>query len=517
LTDPAEVTVVAAATITTATAEPTATTATAEPTAATAPTTATTTTTKAAPPGDDQTRVGRFLHGRAALVVIYLIFAGAYLGASGGRLRQHSLYNHYVYLADGWLHGRLALQGSPPNENDWAKVDVFKLRDGRELRGTYGSKTGGPVDRFYPLRGPSETVDDKQIASRSSVRYVSFPPFPAVLMAPFVAIWGLRFNDVLFTALWAALNPLLLLLLLRDLRRRGLSKRSAVDDLWLIAMFGVGSVYFYCSVVGEVWFTALIVATTLEIGYVWASLDAERPVLAGICLGLGYATRPPWMLFPLFLWEAVRMAGGLPALRTRDGWRRLIPRLTRFAVPVVAIVAVLLWHNYARFQRPFEFGHRFLNVQWQERIQRWGLFNYHFLSRNLAAALVLLPRIMTRWPFIKISHHGMSLLVTSPNLAYTVAPAERSRLSRPLWITLALAALPSLLYQSSGYIQFGYRYSLDYMIFFMVILAVGNRPLSRLFKALVVVAFVINLFLAITFDRYMEFSYDDTFFPNGNN
>src|SRR6185295_17422096 len=111
-------------------------------------------------------------------------------------------------------------------------------------------------------------------------------------------------------------------------------------------------------------------------------------------------------------------------------------------------------YNYRRFENPFEFGHRFLAVQWQERIFRYGLFNYHFLSRNLATALVLLPRIMTHWPYIKISQHGMSLLVTSPNLAYVVAPAERSRLARPLWITVAAAALPSLLYQSSGYIQF---------------------------------------------------------------
>jgi peptidoglycan/LPS O-acetylase OafA/YrhL len=96
-------------------------------------------------------------------------------------------------------------------------------------------------------------------------------------------------------------------------------------------------------------------------------------------------------------------------------------------------------------------------------------------------------------------------------------PAERSRLAIPLWLTVAAAALPSLLYQSSGYIQFGYRYSLDYMVFLMMILAVGNRPLSRVFKGLVVVAFAINLFLAITFDRYMEFSYDDAFFPHGAN
>ena len=189
----------------------------------------------------------------------------------------------------------------------------------------------------------------------------------------------------------------------------------------------------------------------------------------------------------------------------------------RYAVPVAAIGVVLAWHNWTRFGNPSEFGHRFLNVQWQDRISRYGLFNYHFLSRNLAAALVLLPRIMVRAPFVKISQHGMSLLVTSPNLAYTVMPQERNHLTRPLWLTIAAVAIPSLLYQNSGYIQFGYRFSLDYMIYFVVLLAIGNRRFTRLFKGLVVVAFAINLFLAITFDRHMEFSYDDSFFPNGNN
>ena len=465
----------------------------------------------------DETRLGRLLRGWKGLLLLYLVFAGAYLGASGARLRQHSQYNHFVYLAEGWLHGRLALSGQPPNENDWAKVDLLTLKDGRQLRGIYGSRTGGPTDRFYPLRGNQETIAESDIVNRSTIRYVSFPPFPAVLMAPLVAIWGLSFNDVLFTALWAGLNPVLLFLLLRDLRRRGLSRRTTSDDLWLTVMFGVGSVYYFCSVLGQVWFTALVVATTMAIGYAWASLDAQRPLLAGLFLGLGFATRPPWLMFPLFLFEAVRVSGGWAALRSLAGWKRLLPRLVRFALPVLAIGGVLMWHNFARFQRPFAFGHEFLNVQWQERIHRWGLFNYHFLSRNLAAALVLLPRIMSKWPYVKISHHGMSLLVTSPNLAYTVMPAERSHLTKPLWMTIAAVAVPSLLYQNSGYIQFGYRFSLDYMIFFVMLLAIGNRRLTRVFKVLVVLAIGINLFLAITFDRYMQFSYDDTFFPHGNN
>ena len=50
-----------------------------------------------------------------------------------------------------------------------------------------------------------------------------------------------------------------------------------------------------------------------------------------------------------------------------------------------------------------------------------------------------------------------------------------------------------------------------------MLLAVGNRRLSWVFKTLLVIAAGINLFGAITFDRYMQFTYDDTFFPHGNN
>ncbi|MBC8133869.1 MAG: hypothetical protein H7X95_12870 [Deltaproteobacteria bacterium] len=450
-----------------------------------------------------------------------MIFAGAYLGASGGRLRQHSAYNHYVYLADSWLHGRLSLPGPPPNENDWAKVDVLTLRDGRTIKGTYGGR-GGAADRFYPLRGQPETVTPANIVTRTTIRYVSFPPLPAVLMAPFVAVWKLNFNDVLFTVLWAAVNPVLLFLLLRMLARRGLSRRSSVDDLWLTVMFGVGSVYYYCSVVGQVWFTAHVIAVTTVIGFAWAALDARRPALAGLFVGLGLATRPPGLGFMsvFFIWEAVCATG---VLKVVDGKRIFRPnrafaaKLVRFALPLVVVLIALAVHNWVRFAEPFEFGHRYLNVQWQERIQRYGLFNYHFLSRNLVAALVLLPRVLTKWPYIKISQHGMSLLLTSPSLAYTVMPAARSRLMVPLWLTVAATALPSLLYQNSGYVQLGYRFSLDYMIFLMMILAVGDRPLSRLWKSMIVVSIPINLFLAIVFDRYMEFSYDDSFFPHGFN
>ncbi len=465
-------------------------------------------------------RFERLFASRWGLLVLYVFFLGAYLGASGGRLRRHSPYNHFVYLAEGWLHGRLDLPMPPPNENDWAKVDVLHLKDGRVLKGMFG-KTG-PTDRFYPLRGPSLTIENNQIAWRTSLRYVSFPPLPAVLMLPFVALVHLKFNDVLFTAIWAAINPVLLFLLLGRLKERGYSKRSLGDNLWLTVMFGVGSVYYFSSVIGQVWFTAHVIAVTCVLGYAWASLEGAHPMLAGLFVGLGFATRPPLgFMLPFFLLEVVRTSGGwvrLRKLRSEGLPPGLVKKLAGFAIPSGAILIVLLVHNYLRFQQFTVFGHKYLNIVWQGRIERWGLFNYHFLSRNLACALVLLPRILRHYPYVQVSEHGMSMLVTTPALGYTVAPAERSPLSRGLWLTVLTTALPSLLYQNSGFQQFGYRFSLDYLIFLVMLLAVGGRKFTRLFKAMVIFGVIVNLFGAITFERFGDaFSYSDSFFPNGNN
>src|SRR5262249_53556198 len=208
----------------------------------------------------------------------------------------------------------------------------------------------------------------------------------------------------------------------------------------------------------------------------------------------------------LFFWELAGAIGGWRALRTADGRRAFGKATLRFSIPIAGVGIILAVLNALRFGSPFEFGHKFLAVQWQERMFPFGPFNYHFLSRNLAAALVLLPRVMTHAPYVRISQHGMSMLVTSPNLAYTVMPQAPQPLRRALWLTILTTALPSLLYHSSGYVQFGYRYSLDYLIFFMVLLAISSRPMTKLFKALVVFSFAVNLFLAITFDRYMQFS-----------
>jgi len=55
------------------------------------------------------------------------------------------------------------------------------------------------------------------------------------------------------------------------------------------------------------------------------------------------------------------------------------------------------------------------------------------------------------------------------------------------------------------------------MIFFVMLLAIGQPPADADLQGAGGAAIGINLFLAITFDRYMQFSYDDNVLSAWNN
>jgi hypothetical protein len=126
----------------------------------------------------------------------------------------------------------------------------------------------------------------------------------------------------------------------------------------------------------------------------------------------------------------------------------------------------------------------------------------HYLGRNLAVAFTLLPDVSVQRPWISISGHGLALWLTSPALLVLLWPREKNAWHRPLWLTVAVVAVWSLCYQNSGWVQFGYRFSLDYIVLLAVLLAIGGRRIPR---ALIILGILINLFGAVTFARFGQF------------
>jgi hypothetical protein len=126
----------------------------------------------------------------------------------------------------------------------------------------------------------------------------------------------------------------------------------------------------------------------------------------------------------------------------------------------------------------------------------------------------LTPRILAGPPYVQYSWHGLAIWVTTPAVLYLLWPKDKGPLHKPLWLSVACVAIPELMYQNSGWVQFGYRFALDYFPMLVALLAIGGRPLTRRFKALILFGIAVNLFGAITFGRMGNFSFDG-YFPPG--
>lgn len=402
-----------------------------------------------------------------AAVIYVLVTIACFATTSPARLAGHTPYNHFALLADAWLHGRLDLGGPPPpytGNNDFAV-----------WQGKY---------------------------------FVSFPPLPAVLILPVVKLAGgaEHVRDGRFFACFTGLAPAFLYLFLDKLTRLSRSIRTERENILLALLFAFGTVYWFSAVQGTVWFAAHVIGAALAALYLFASTNASHPIIAGLALGLGFATRTPLgFAFPLFLWEALRASRNKPSdhvsLADVDV-RALAKRLALFALPAAAVLALLFWHNHARFGDPFEFGHHLLAIGWRTRIERWGLFSYHYLAKNLAIVLTSMPFVggTNAAPF-QINAHGLALWITTPIYAWALWPKRTSPYFWALAVTAAFVALPSLLYQNSGWIQFGYRFSNDFAVFLFAMIATGKRRFGTSFWGLALVGVVVNAFGALTFQR----------------
>ena len=132
-----------------------------------------------------ETRSRRLLIGLGIYLATVVVFALL----AGDRLLKHTPYNHYALMADAWLHGRQELLGGPPG---YSGMNDFALFEGKW--------------------------------------FISFPPFPAVLMLPLVWASGSpeNFRDGQFIVWLAGVGPAVLFLVLEKLRRTARSERTEI-------------------------------------------------------------------------------------------------------------------------------------------------------------------------------------------------------------------------------------------------------------------------------------------------
>jgi hypothetical protein len=359
----------------------------------------------------------------AVALVVYAAFA-LWHGDPGGV----SPFPYYSYLADAFLHGQMDLRLPPPTLHD---LSVF---DGRV--------------------------------------YLYWFPFPALVLLPFVAVWGVRFSDVGFTVVLGALNVALVAVLLRAAVAGRWIRLDRVRRGALVLCFALGTVHLTLAPFGRVWFTGQIVGfTALALAYLAAirRRGIAGALLTGVALSAALATRSHLVLAGIWpLW----------ALRSREPTSRgRLGVLAGVALPVLVTVALLGLYDQVRFGSPLETGLRYhrMGGAFVETYARFGAFIIHYLPRNVFYELLTYPLVPG---FESLQGGGLFWMTPLLLAAFWARSTQRGSIVAAV-VSVVLTAVPIFLVMGTGYVQWGPRYSLDFMVPLLLLAAMGLRRWNR--------------------------------------
>lgn len=372
--------------------------------------------------------------------------------AFGPRGLEQSAHPYFVYLAEAFLRGQLALAQTPPNTPD------LSLYEGRY--------------------------------------YLYWPPFPAVLFMPLVALFGTGISDAPLTLAFGGLNVALVATLLRELDRHGVAPLTVEKRVWLTAFFAFGTVHVAVAPYARVWFTAQVVGFGLLCGAYLAAVRLPRrwaPLVSGALVACAFLTRSAMLLASLWI------AWYLWARRDRgDRWSTV--RMAAFwLAPIVLAIGLLGGYNYLRFGDPLDMGLAYhqMGAQLRSDYDRHGAFSLHYLPTNLYYNFVAIPYLAMLGDNWKVDFFmGGSLFLLSPVFLLAIPGVVRSWRAHgwALAASFLVGLVPILLLMGTGWMEFGPRYTLDVTVPLLVATAIGAGSASRrLLLQLAMVSFAMYL------------------------
>ncbi len=418
-------------------------------------------------------RAGReeLLIGTAIVLLMFAIYALSHPG-------RDSPYDHFVRQADAFLHGRAAI--TLPNPDDPGAPENGYFQDAMPVVDANGRPTGEAL--------------------------LPFPPLPAVVLMPLVAVFGLAANGQWVATLLGAFAVGLAFWMLG---RLPIDRRSR---LAATVFLGIGTVFWYASMLGTTWFLAHVVAVTLTLLAIGVALDADPDARAELAFEAAVPVpRRGWpidgrqfvagLLFGLACTARLTVVFGAPFFAFVGGggswWRRTLSAGLGAALPLLALAAYDIVTTGHLFHPAYEYQYRleasaytFLGYQ-----PSWSIEDPRYLPQNLALMLGGLPDILpscdpgasrglldAACPLFVPNPKGMSLLLSSPAWLLAIPALRdygRSRIVTGAVIAVVFIAVINLMHFSQGWVQFGYRFSNDFAPFGLLLVAIGIDLLAR--------------------------------------
>lgn len=420
------------------------------------------------------------------MVALTLLAAMVYLLVNSSRPTP---FNHFVWQAQALLDGDFAIRWPVHGEfANWYLQDVMPLPD----RPGYG--------------------------------LLPFPPLPAVLLIPFVAVFGLATDQTLLAVLLGALNVALTWRMVTRITPKPVT--AAV----VTAFFAFGTVHFYAAMLGSTWFLAHVVATTFLLIGITFALDGERQELVRLRLrqlGAAVPRRLPLdgvqlvagLIFGVAALARLPVIFGLPFFVFVGGGGSYRKRALSAGLGAVLPVALLGLYNLVSSGHVFNPAYDWLYVHQTENLgyappglegnREWGPEHPFYIPINAIIMFAWPPTLLPYGtecglgllnpdcPVAIPSQFGMSIVLTSP--AYLLAlpivlAAWRDRLVLGSALAVLAIGVVNLAHFSQGWVQFGYRFSNDFAPFALVLVTVAIARLGvlKLAVALVAASILVN-------------------------
>ncbi len=364
--------------------------------------------------------------------------------------------DYFVRLADAFLHGRITLLEAP----SW-------------------------LNELIPA-GPGEW-------------YVAYPPFPAVVLVPIVALFGTDIHEQIVSSVIGGASVGLVWLLLVPF---ALSRRARFV---LTATFGLGTVLWYVSEVGSTWYLAHDVAVFCLLAALNLAVRGRAPFLVGLLLGCAATSRLPVALAAPFVALVVVSGPAFAAANLRLGLRTLpgdlrallggsrtasvraisavaAERLVPFAIGLAIPLALYGLYNLVRWGTPFDEGYvRIPGVLEDPIYADHGILSVWYVPRNLFAIFLRSWNFVDQPPYLQPSWWGLSIFLTTPLYVWLFRARLRDPRGLAALVGTVLVAIPIVTHGNVGITQFGYRFSLDFQpLLFLVLATVFERGMSRL-------------------------------------
>lgn len=356
----------------------------------------------------------------------------------------------------------------------------------------------GRLDLKQPV--PYSSVLDSAVFNGKY--YVYFGPIPALMLIPLVLFF--KINMVSQQYIWIVLFPITVFLLYKIFIKL---LENRINAVWMTLAFVFGTVFSFLVFVNITAYEAQTVGLFFMILSIFLYLYKRNWIWIGLSVGLAGAAR--FTLFPAVLFFVIQI---LLDQHTKKG--KLL-NIVDLCLPILNILIVLGIYNYLRFGNVFDTGYLYNpnltnSPDYVEAISH-GFFSLVHVPENIFFLIFRGPdpvrlnnvNYILKFPFFKANFWGMGIFYTSPFLWHLFA-SKQNKYTVASWITVIALLIPILMYFGVGLWQYGYRYSIDFMIFVFVILAASFKngiPWSA--KILIIYSIIFNfMYMGSIWDKY---------------